>query len=218
MTLAAEMGAKPRDYWWTVLFVDPIAFPLTKFLARKRWVGADAVTWISLFLGLPMGLFYATGERWGLIAGAVCWYLAFLTDCIDGKLARALQTSSPKGKILDEIADGGRRLSGALGLTYFLYLNEPGRAFLLGAAYGVLAFYFGQISGGTRPEESRTRAGGRWSQWLARHRLLPTPGAPDIAALVFFVGPLTGVVVEALIIGDAAFAVGILAVMLRTAR
>ena len=218
MSLAAEMGAKPRDYWWTVLFVDPIAFPLTKFLARKRWVSADAVTWISLFLGLPMGLFYATGERWGLIAGAVCWYLAFLTDCIDGKLARALQTSSPKGKVLDEIADGGRRLSGALGLTYYLYLNHPGRAFLLGAAYGVLAFYFGQISGGTRPDAPRTRAGGRWSQWLARHRLLPTPGAPDIAALVFFVGPLTGLVVETLVIGDAAFALGILAVMLRTAK
>ena len=219
MTTSAEaLGAKRRDYWWTVLFVDPLAFPLTRFLARKRWVSADAVTWISLFLGLPMGLFYATGERWGLIAGAVCWYLAFLTDCIDGKLARALQTSSPKGKVLDDIADGGRRLSGALGLTYHLYATEPGRAFLLAAAYGVLAFYFGQISGGTRAEDARTRVGGRWSRWLARHRLLPTPGAPDIAALVFLVGPLTGAVVETLVIGDVAFTLGILAVMLRTAR
>lgn len=217
-SLAEELGAKKRDYWWTVLFVDPLAFPLTKFLARKRWLSADAVTWISLGLGLPIGLFYATGERWGLIAGAMCWYLAFLTDCIDGKLARALQMSGPKGKILDEIADGGRRLSGALGLTYYLYQNEPGRAFLLAAAYGVLAFYFGQISGGTRAEAAHTSAGGRWSEWLARHRLLPTPGAPDIAALVFFIGPITGLVVETLVIGDVAFTLGIVAVMVRTAR
>jgi hypothetical protein len=48
--------------------------------------------------------------------------------------------------------------------------------------------------------------------------LLPTPGAPDIAAIVFLVGPVTGFVVEALIVGDVAFGIGILAVMFRMAR
>ncbi|MCA1708991.1 MAG: CDP-alcohol phosphatidyltransferase family protein, partial [Actinobacteria bacterium] len=163
------------------------------------------------------GLAYACGERWGLILGGVLWYLAFLTDCVDGKLARALDMSSPKGRILDEIADGGRRLSGALGLTVYLYKTEPGSLFFLAVVYGLVAFYFGQISGGTRPEP-QTRVGSGWSEWLARHRLLPTPGAPDIAAIVFLVGPVTGFVVEALIVGDIAFALGILAVMFRMAR
>lgn len=217
MTRAEELGAKTRDYWWTVLFVDPIALPLAAFLGRKRWVTADQVTWLSFFIGVPMGLCYATGERWGLIAGGLLWYLAFLTDCVDGKLARAMGTSSPKGKILDEIADGGRRLSGALGLTIYLYKVEDGNLFLLAAAYGLLAFYFGQISGGTRPDPV-TKVGSGWSAWLARHRLLPTPGAPDIAAMVFLLGPVTGLVAPALALGDAAFAVGILAVMLRMTR
>lgn len=217
MTTAEALGAKKRDYWWTVLFVDPLALPLASYLARKRWVTADQVTWLSFFIGVPMGVAYATGERWGLLAGGLLWYLAFLTDCIDGKLARAMGTSSPKGKVLDEIADGGRRLSGSLGLAIYLYRVEDGAAFFLAVAYGLLAFYFGQISGGTRPDPV-TKAGSGWSRWLARKRLLPTPGAPDIAALVFLIGPVTGFVVPALIIGDAAFAVGILAVMYRMAR
>ena len=213
-----EIGAKARDYWWTVLFVDPLAFPATRFLARKRWFTPNQVTWISFLLGAPMGVFFALGTHWGLIVGGILWYLAFFTDCIDGKLARALNTSSPMGKVLDEIADGGRRLSGALGLTIYLYRTEDGATFLLAAAYGLLAFYFGQISGGTRPEAPRTQTGTRWSRWLERKRLLPTPGAPDIAALVFLIGPVTGFVEVALWVGDAAFALGILAVMWRAAR
>ena len=217
MSTAEALGAKKRDYWWTVLFVDPLALPLASYLGRKLWITADQVTWLSFFIGVPMGLAYATGERWGLIVGGVLWYFAFLTDCIDGKLARAMGTSSPKGKILDEIADGGRRLSGALGLAVYLYRVEEGATFFLAVAYGLLAFYFGQISGGTRPDPV-TKVGSGWSEWLARKRLLPTPGAPDIAALVFLVGPVTGLVVPALIVGDVAFALGILAVMYRMAR
>ena len=217
MSRAIEAGAKTRDYWWTVLFVDPIALPLAEYLGRKRWVTPNQVTWISFFIGVPMGLAYATGERWGLVVGGILWYLAFLTDCIDGKLARAMDLSSPKGKVLDEIADGGRRLSGALGLSVYLYKVEDGNLFFLAVVYGLFAFYFGQISGGTRPEPA-TRVGSGWSAWLARHRLLPTPGAPDIAAIVFLLGPVTGLVVPALILGVVAFGLGILAVMFRMAR
>jgi hypothetical protein len=215
--VAREIGAKKRDYWWTVLFVDPLAFPATRFLARKRWVTPNQVTWISLGLGAPMGFFYATGTRWGLVVGGILWYVAFFTDCIDGKLARAMGISSPKGKLLDELADGGRRFSGALGLTIYLWRVEDEPTFLLATIYGLAAFYFGQISGGTRPEPV-TKAGSGWSEWLARHRLLPTPGAPDVAAIVFLIGPVTGLVVPALWIGDVAFGIGILAVMARAAR
>lgn len=217
MSDAVALGAKARDYWWTVLFVDPLALPAARFLGRKRWVTPDQVTWISLFLGLPMGVFYATGERWGLIVGGILWYVAFFTDCIDGKLARALGTSSPKGKVLDDLADGGRRLSGALGLTIYLWRVEDEPLFLLAVVYGLASFYFGIISGGTRSEPA-TQAGSGWSARLARYRLLPTPGAPDIAALVFLIGPVTGLVVPALWIGDVAFGLGILAVMVRAAR
>ena len=37
-------GAKKRDYWWTVLAVDPLAIPITRLLVRKRWSNPDEVT------------------------------------------------------------------------------------------------------------------------------------------------------------------------------
>jgi hypothetical protein len=36
---------------------------------------------------------------------------------------------------------------------------------------------------------------------LARRRLLPNPGMPDVQAVVFIFGPLTGLVVPALAVG-----------------
>ena len=135
--------------------------------------GARASGWNRIRLGSSLV---------GLVVGAVLFYVSFLFDCVDGKVARALGTMSPDGVTLDQIADGARRASVSLGLAVYLWkVADPNGAdgrFFWAVVYGFLAFYFGLISGGTRVEAS-TRVGSRWSQWLARHRLLPTPGAPD---------------------------------------
>ena len=175
---ALEIGAKPRDYWWTVIAVDPLALPLTRSLARSRSVSPDQVTIVSVLLGLPTGLAFATGTRAGLVVGALLFYFSFLLDCVDGKLARALRTTSPRGKVLDDLGDGARRGSAAAGLAVFLWRTSSGGVFWLAVAYGFMAYYFALISGGTRGEP-QTNVGGRWSETLARRRLLPTPGTPE---------------------------------------
>jgi phosphatidylglycerophosphate synthase len=206
--LDGTAGAKKLDYWWTVIAVDPLAVPLTTFLARKRWLTPDQVTWLSLVVAVPMAFLYALG-RGGLVAGAVLFYVSFLLDCIDGKLARATGISSGKGKLLDDIADGGRRASGSVGLAIYLWRFDTSfeGSFWLGVAYGILAFYFAQISGTLRDDVQS--GGGRWARALGRRRLSPVPGTPDAAAIVFFFGPLTGLVMPALILGCAMFAVAI---------
>ncbi len=211
---APDIGAKKRDYWWTVLAVDPIAIPLARTIARKKWLTPDQVTWISLLFGLPMAAAYGTGERWGLAWGPRSGTSRSFSTVSTARWRGRRGSTSPKGAILDELADGARRASGALGLTIYLYRVEDGNVFFLGVVYGLLAFLFGQISGGTRPEP-KTKVGSRWSEWLARKRLMPTPGAPDVAALAFFFGPLTGLVVPSLIVADSAFALAILLIMLR---
>jgi phosphatidylglycerophosphate synthase len=214
---AREIGAKPRDYWWTVLAVDPLALPLTRRLARSGSVSPDQVTIVSVVLGLPTGLAFATGTRAGLVVGALLFYFSFLLDCVDGKLARALQTTSPRGKVLDDIGDGARRGSAAAGLAVFLWRTSSGGVFWLAVAYGFMAYYFALISGGTRGEP-QTNVGGRWAESLARRRLLPTPGTPDVAALVFVLGPLTSLVAPALVVGDLLFALAILLTVYRLLR
>jgi phosphatidylglycerophosphate synthase len=214
---AVQIGAKARDYWWTVVAVDPIAIPLTRRLLQRPWATPDRVTMASIVLGLPTGVFFDLGTRAGLVVGGVLFYLSFLLDCVDGKIARVLGQSSPRGKVLDDLGDGARRASASAGLAVHLWSSQGGALFWLAVAYGLMAFYFALISGDTRGEP-RTGLGGRWSQSLARRRLLPTPGAPDVAALVFILGPVTGLVVPALVVGDALFAVAILLTVTRLLR
>jgi hypothetical protein len=230
---ADARGAKKRDYWFTVLVTDPVAVPLTSVLARRRLMTPNQVTLVSLVLGLSVGLFFATGERWGLIVGAIAFYLAFVSDCVDGKLARATGITSPKGQALDALADGGRRASATLGIALYLW-NERGsvQASVDGSAplvlvdrgdvlwaviYGVLAYYFLEISGAEKGDPAGG-VRGKWAQALARRRLLPTPGMPDVQAIVFIFGPLSGLVVEALWVGIAMVSVAILLTVVRRLR
>jgi phosphatidylglycerophosphate synthase len=214
---AIARGGKDRDYWWTVLAVDPLAIPAVRFLGDRKWVTPDQVTWLSMLCALPIGLAFSLG-RAGLAAGAILFYVSFFLDCVDGKLARATAISSPKGKLLDDLADGARRASGSVGLAVYLWRFPAfNGSFWLGVAYGILAFYFAQVSGTIR-DDPDAQPRGRWSVAMARRRLYPTPGTPDAAALVFFFGPLTGLIVPCLLAGIAMFAAAILLVVVRVIR
>ena len=75
----------------------------------------DQVTVLALFFGLAVFPLFAIAERWALAPGGVVFYLAFILDCVDGKLARALGVTSARGAAIDALADGGRRAAGSLG-------------------------------------------------------------------------------------------------------
>jgi phosphatidylglycerophosphate synthase len=216
---AAPPGAKKRDYWWTVLATDPVAVPLVSLLARRRWLTPDQVTAFALVSGLAVGAAFATGTRAGLIAGGVLFYVAFLFDCVDGKLARALGVTSEKGEALDHLADGGRRASASLGLALWTWRSGdvPRDRVLWVVVYAVLAYYFIEISGAEKGESAGGVAG-RLSGALAKRRLLPNPGMPDVQAVVFILGPITGLVVPALGVGIAMVTAAILLTVWRRLR
>ncbi|MDQ3986007.1 MAG: CDP-alcohol phosphatidyltransferase family protein [Actinomycetota bacterium] len=223
-------GAKKLDYWWTVLFTDPIAVPLANLLVRRRWLTANQVSAVALVLGLSVGVVFAFGTRASLIAGGILFYLAFIVDCVDGKVARALNTTSRRGEALDKLADGGRRAAASIGLTLWLWRAETGsddslwwagdgvpeNAFLWAVVYAVLAYYFLEVSGENEtrrrswsPETDTAPSPREWSAALARRRLLPNPGMPDVQALVFIIGPITGLVVPAVWLGATMVVAGI---------
>lgn len=200
-------GTKKQDYWFTVLVTDPISIPLAGFLARRRLLTPDQVTILALVVGIAVFPALASGQRVAAALGGVLFYVAFVLDCVDGKLARALGTTSERGQALDALADGGRRAAGALGLVFFLWNSDgiggPGGKtdVLIAAVYAVLAYYFLEISGADKPDP--VAGGGRWRRALARRRLLPNPGMPDVQAIVYIAGPVTGLVVPALYVGIA---------------
>jgi len=63
------------------------------------------VTTVSLLIGILAAAAFATGERWGLVAGAILLQVAFTTDCVDGQLARYTRTFSKLGAWLDSMFD-----------------------------------------------------------------------------------------------------------------
>jgi phosphatidylglycerophosphate synthase len=212
---APEWGAKKRDYFTTVIFVDPLAIPLTRVLARTG-VSPDAISWLSLLVALPIGFAFCTGERWGLIVGAALWYISFLLDCVDGKLARMTERTSERGKLLDSFGDGARRASSVLGIVAYLWKAEGWTEAWVATIFGILAFYVIELSGGemSGPTQEPT---GAWARSLARYRLLPTPGMTDVSAIAFVIGPLTGLVfpcvIVALVLTGAALARNLLKVL-----
>lgn len=207
-------GAKKVDYPFTVLFTDPVAIPLTNFLARRRLLTPDQVTMLALVFGVAVFPAFAYGHRAAAALGGVLFYLAFVFDCVDGKLARALGTTSERGKALDALADGGRRAAGSLGLVFFLWnadgIGGPGGKgdVLIAAVYAVLAYYFLEISGAPKPSSPAESGGLRG--WFAARRMHPNPGMPDVQAIVYIVGPVTGLVVPALYVGIAMVGAAIL--------
>lgn len=208
---ARTAGAKDRDYLWTVLAVDPIAIPVVRLLGRRKRVTPDQVTWLSFLTGAATGPAFAFAGRPGLVVGALLYYLSFMLDCVDGKLARARGTTSEKGARLEQAADGARRGSASLGLIGYLWGGEGWQVWLA-IAFSVAVFYFMQISGGERKPAAD---GSRWTRTLARYRLLPNPGMPDVAALAFVLGPLTGFVVPGLVVAAALMGFAILRVLWR---
>jgi hypothetical protein len=75
------------------------------------------VTTVSLLIGVAAAAAFATGERPGLVAGAVLLQIAFVTDCVDGQLARYTRQFSPLGGWLDSVFDRTKEYAVYAGLA-----------------------------------------------------------------------------------------------------
>jgi CDP-diacylglycerol--glycerol-3-phosphate 3-phosphatidyltransferase len=102
--------------------------PLGRALVRGG-LSADGITKGSLGLGMAAGGALATGH---LGVGGVLATVAALGDALDGLVARATGTASPKGGLLDAAVDryGEFFLVGGLALHYRDHLGELGMCLL----------------------------------------------------------------------------------------
>jgi hypothetical protein len=111
-----DSAVKASDGFFTTFFVSPYSKYIARWAAR-RGLTPNQVTTVSLFIGLAAAAAFATGERLGLIAGAVLLQLAFTTDCVDGQLARYTRTFSKFGAWLDSIFDRTKEYLAFAGLA-----------------------------------------------------------------------------------------------------
>ncbi|MFB4283048.1 MULTISPECIES: CDP-alcohol phosphatidyltransferase family protein [unclassified Nonomuraea] len=130
---------KRRDSWWTVYFVDPVACRVALPVANRTRLTPNGLTVFSLVLGLGSAVGFAMNQ---LIAGAVFFYLSFMIDCVDGKIARLKGTGTPFGLWLDYVGDRIRVVLCAGGLAYGQYaLTGDVSYVVLGAAVAVLDLF-----------------------------------------------------------------------------
>jgi phosphatidylglycerophosphate synthase len=147
--------AKPRDAWWTVLLVDPVAIRLVRWWAPHKWITPNRVTMGAFALGLAAAAAFWQGTRWWLVVGALLYHVSFILDCVDGKLARVRGTGSVFGVWLDFIFDRLLVVICAVALMGGQYaLTHQAVYLVLGGAVVVLNL-FRQVNGQTMQSARR---------------------------------------------------------------
>jgi phosphatidylglycerophosphate synthase len=111
-----DSAVKARDGFFTTFFVSPYSRYLARWAAHRGYT-PNQITTLSVLMGLVASILFATGERWGLIAGAVVLQIAFTTDCVDGQLARYSRQFSKLGAWLDSVFDRTKEYLAFAGLA-----------------------------------------------------------------------------------------------------
>jgi phosphatidylglycerophosphate synthase len=114
--LLLDAAVKSNDGFFTTYLVSPYSRFIARWAAHRGFT-PNQVTTVSLVLGLAAAAAFATGERAGLIAGAVLLQVAFTLDCVDGQLARYTLTFSNLGAWLDSIFDRTKEYAVYAGLA-----------------------------------------------------------------------------------------------------
>jgi phosphatidylglycerophosphate synthase len=111
-----DSAVKSADGFFTTFFVSPYSKYIARWAAR-RGLTPNQVTTVSMLLGVLAAAGFATGERWGLVAGAVLLQVSFTTDCVDGQLARYTRQFSKLGAWLDSVFDRTKEYLAFAGLA-----------------------------------------------------------------------------------------------------
>ena len=84
-------------------FLRRLSIYLT-YLASLIGISANAVSIFSIFVIVAAGFLFATGDLYLSLLACLLVYFFFILDCVDGEVARLLETSGGSGEILEKVA------------------------------------------------------------------------------------------------------------------
>jgi len=125
----------PYDGLIDTYFNRKVASGLTRLFVKAGW-SPNAVTSLSILIGLLAAVLFAQGAYLAAVAGALLFQVSAIVDCCDGDVARLTFRESRFGERLDLIGDNVVHMAifGALGWAG--YTHGGGKGFL---ALGLLA-------------------------------------------------------------------------------
>ena len=98
--LQASMKSKDTEEWLDVYFTRPIGLVFAVFW-NKLGVHPNAITILSIFLGVGAGFMFYHTDLWHNIMGVVLLMLANFCDSTDGQMARLTGKKTLIGRMLD---------------------------------------------------------------------------------------------------------------------
>jgi len=131
-----EHFIKKLDSWTSIIFSDPFSIPIARFAARWKRIHPNHFTIMTLPVALISAYFFFEGQ---LIYGAIFYWLNFILDGVDGKLARLTNQLSRRGYILDYYTDRIKNIVLFLSLWYSQYYLKD--YWLLGG--GIICVHYG---------------------------------------------------------------------------
>ncbi len=185
-------GAMKPDIFTTRLFFDPLAVPLTILFSKVSWISANLVTVSALIPGLYGAWFFASGRP---VSGAVAYYLFFLLDSIDGKLARLRGAGDPLGAFYDFVVD--RIVIGLMLLGMgWSFINADMMMEFVATQLFLLLFFLKDVfdlkwkESGVAEIQANPNPSGP-PGFFARHKIHFKPGQLLSCFIMFMVGPLS---------------------------
>lgn len=111
-----ESAVKGDDGLFTTFAVSTYSRYIARWAAR-RGMSPNTITFINMGVAVLAALWFSSGTRTGMIAGAVFLYFAFVLDCVDGQLARYARKFSTLGAWLDATGDRAKEYIAYAGLA-----------------------------------------------------------------------------------------------------
>lgn len=99
-----ERVARPDDGFYSTFVVRKLSRRVTG-VAVRTGLTPNAITMIALAVALAAAAAFATGEKRGLILGAILLQVSLVIDCVDGEVARYTRSFSALGAWLDLTTD-----------------------------------------------------------------------------------------------------------------
>ena len=143
--LQASMKSKDTEEWLDVYFTRPIGLVFAVFW-NKLGVHPNAITILSIFLGVGAGFMFYHTDLWHNILGVVLLMLANFCDSTDGQMARLTGKKTLIGRMLDGFS--GDLWFLAIYVALCLRMQEqfiPGTNTQWGIGIWVLAFVAGVL-------------------------------------------------------------------------
>ena len=188
-----------QEAWINVFFFKHITVPLTYFVTNHTRITPNVISIISLILGLGSAFFYLNGTL--LLAGTM-YFVSYVFDAIDGKVARITKTGKPYGAWFDIAVDRINLTLISLAISYRYYENNEDVSILI---YNILFLAVSFIGSESRNQidnyklkhhyvQKEKREKSAYEEWCESKGVIKEPiSLPEVFLFLLIASPQLGV-------------------------